>query len=325
MKIKYICTSFILLIYFINPCSSSGLSDLHYSVGKILIPNQKSPEAYYKLIRNENVISPLKTEMYVQNGDIIIPKKGKPVKLIFKHTECETVKIYNKTIVNCNPKECKEPGWFMDVFSDLVLSINKTIKRMPYDTTYTTTMRSTNKAESCYPSESFMLSPWPIDMTTILYGQPIYFRWDNDFTNSELLSCTKVDIVISPKKSSKKIKRVIKIGELLKINENFIAGEKYKWHIELNGKRISNYHQFRILNKKSTKNIKYHLSKISKQKFGSFSKLYQALYLQMISDMTPKMDLYADSLRLIKTVNRKNKNIELYNKLIENLFIHSLN
>ncbi len=97
----------------------------------------------------------------------------------------------------------------------------------------------------------------------------------------------------------------IKIGELLSVNENFGEGKSYKWHIETDGKMISDVFSFRILSKEQSENIRSQVREIGEKYKNESPELAQILYLHVISNATPGLDLYADSLRLLKKFSEK--------------------
>jgi len=170
-----------------------------------------------------------------------------------------------------------------------------------------------------------MVSPWPVDGSTLLYGESIYFRLGYIFLSGEVPPCSDSKLVITgnEKGLGKSFVRNMKVGELIRVSADFNTGTSYQWHIEQDGKVVSDVYHFTILGKKETDNIRSQVAEVGKQYDSECSGLKQALYLQIISDSTPGLDLYADSLRMIRESEGCLKEKELLDQLFDCILFHS--
>lgn len=145
---------------------------------------------------------------------------------------------------------------------------------------------------SCFPIQEFNLSPFPVNGTTLLAGEPLFFRW---FENGE--PCSEAVLVISG--DIKKHEEKIRLGELKEIAASvFTPGKSYQWHIEQNGKAISETYRFRVLSQDESDSVRRQSDNVAEMYKNRSPLLFQAFYLQFISNET--QDFYADSLRLLK-------------------------
>jgi hypothetical protein len=85
----------------------------------------------------------------------------------------------------------------------------------------------------------------------------------------------------------------MKVGGMIALESSrFQPAASYQWHVEAKGKTSDTYH-FRILSEKESQNIRSDLKAVGE------SDIHQALWLQVRSDLTPGLDLYTDSLRIM--------------------------
>jgi hypothetical protein len=236
-------------------------------------------------------------DMPVNVGDEILPHKEKCVLLFYIKTGFNKLEINDKTIV-----------------------------RLPEEITLTT---RGNKEEiellskgcdedrpKCFPLAPLCLSPLPEKGSTLLAGEAILFRW----YSSRVPSCEKVRLVIaSLDKSKPSIEEDMQAGELKIVNAKLQAGKKYEWFVKYEDNKESEKYAFSVLDEETSKDIRRQLDNISKVYKDSSPMLYQALYLQFISDINEGLNLYADSLRLSQAYLNQ---IDKAFKLIENLQKH---
>ena len=303
MLIK-ICLFNILLLSVTSSCffSNSMAKDLQLFVGKVKVPIKENPNNYIELKRNKKILTLLTPIVRVKNGDIIIPKIKNTVKLIYEHTGCGEFIVNDITSVNCNPSKFKKAGWFLTLFSDSldILKINLK-KAKAHNKQHLMTLKGEKKNNiSCFPDNLPLLSPWPPNNSTFLYNEAILFRWDEIFFLEEVLPCSKAKIVFLKNGNiAKPLFFNMKIGEFLKVDPIFEADTFYRWYIEVNGNIISENYVFKILGKQESENIHSQIKEVEKI-FQKHSDLYKAFYLQLISDATPSLDLYASSCNFFK-------------------------
>ncbi|OQY58993.1 MAG: hypothetical protein B6245_08960 [Desulfobacteraceae bacterium 4572_88] len=226
------------------------------------------------------------------NGDVIIPKKGKSLKLIYAY-ECGTLYMIKREVVKCDAANEKS-GWFKSLFEEVV--VRSKVRRYDIDEAKVMgTKGKTGEENLCFPEERFRLSPWPADGTTVLYGEAIFFRWEDVY--EKISPCAESTlIIIGP--DGKEIAKPMKTGELLSVSGKvFRENTVYEWCVKADGKKVSGDYRFHILDKAESDNIRK-LAGIPEKHANQTPA--QALYLQLLSDTTPKLDLYADSLRIMK-------------------------
>jgi hypothetical protein len=114
------------------------------------------------------------------------------------------------------------------------------------------------------------------------------------------------------------------MGELLCVREVFEAGASYKWYVETEGKKLSKIRQFRILDKTESDNIRSQMKEVAEKYKDQCPEIKQALYLQVISNMTPDLDLYPDSLRLMKEYKYNKKCGSEFGYISERIFEYGL-
>jgi len=142
--------------------------------------------------------------------------------------------------------------------------------------------------------------------TVLLADDPatIYFRW----FEPGISPCAEVRLVILPcgKEKPRIFECGMKVGELKKVSVSLKPGASYEWFVEKKDGPSERY-GFRVLKKGESENIRVQLGKIGKMYADQSPLLYQALYLQFISDGAEGLDLYADSLRLLAEYSEKGK------------------
>jgi len=133
------------------------------SVGEVQTAPGIAPETCYDLLRQGKPVKPLKRVMEVMNGDIIRPLSGKTVTLIYWHTACGEKTIRRETTVSCSPASYSKPGRNLGFLSYWIKKL-KNLKRetLTEDVTMTVKDSESKKVDrSCFPDESFTVSPWP--------------------------------------------------------------------------------------------------------------------------------------------------------------------
>ncbi len=283
------CLVWIFIILMLSFVSETGVCAGQTCVGYI----DASSDDAYTLERNGKSISP--PPVYVNNDDVIIPKKDKRLKLIYAYKECSDEEITNKkTVVKCDAAN-KKSGWFKSLFEEVI--VRTKVRRYDFgDDAVVGPKGKTEKEKPCFPGELFRVSPWPADGTTALYGEAVFFRWEDVYEN--IPHCTESTLVIIGP-DGKEIREDMKTGELLSVNAKaFREKTDYVWCVKIGGKKVSGGYRFRILDKAGSDTIRKQMADISGKHISQ--KPAQALYLQLLSDTTPELDLYADSLRIIK-------------------------
>jgi len=285
-------------------------------VAKVRTDEGVSPDTCYELLRNGKPVKPLIQNMRICNGDVIIPHKGKSVTLIYRHSDCgengKTI-LTEKTVVNCNPATYRRPGWLAEQVSEFVKGVKEKTGSEPLNEIDASSRAGWDLDE---------LQFFPVNGTTILYKSDICFKWKG----KECLSDSDAKLVIYPegKNADKLITKDIKTDNLVCLHDDFQAGVSYQWHVEINGKKVSDIYNFRILEKEASENIRSQLAELENAYKNESPGLKQALYLQFISDATPGLDLYAESLRLMLESKEQCKGeLPLLNELFERLFIHA--
>lgn len=282
---KYLVWGFLML----SPVLGTGICAGQVCVGYI----DASSDDAYTLERNGKSVSP--PPVYVINGDVIIPKKDKLLKLIYAYEACSDEEITNKrTVVKCEAAN-KKTGWFKSLFEEV--RVRSKVRRYGFgDDTVMGSKGKTGKEKSCFPGELFRVSPWPADRTTVLYGEAVFFRWEDVYQN--IPHCTESTLVIIGP-DGKEIAEPMKTGELLSVNAKVFREKRdYEWCVKVGGKKVSGDYRFRILDNAGSETIRKQMADISGK--SDRPEPAQALYLQLLSDTTPELDLYADSLRIIK-------------------------
>ena len=280
--------------------SANGMTETKsFPSGYVRVPPGKAPSDCYSIIRDEKTIIPKYQDEKVFNEDIIHPKNNISVTLFYRHTECPKTIVKEITTVNCDPRSVKKPGWFKDLLISLLKK--KRITRHQLDSKLAVTARHLKSIEyQCLPPQPFILSPLPPNGASIIYGQDILFRRDNIFLDDANI-CSKATLVIKQHEgSSEKIEHDFEIGKIILLGgPAFKAGKTYDWTIKQNNKVISETNHFHILDQRSSANINAQLLDIEKTYANDCPGLKQALFLRLISQSTPNLDLSADSLRLM--------------------------
>ncbi len=272
-------------------------------VAIVKVSSVAEPEECYRLLRDGKPVKPLSHDMRVMNNDEIIPVKGKDVKLIYIHTGCGEQEVNKKTKVNCNPAEYKSAGGFLSVLKDNASRfLDQKVKRKELLATKNITLRGIQDI-SCFPAQPFIVSPWPLEGSTVLSGEPIFFRWQG----IDVSSCTPARLVIKttgvmPKRN---IVENIRIGALVEVKAPLKAGKSYEWFVETQdgNKIVSDKYHFIVLSAEESDNIRNQLAEVKAEFSSNSPNIAQALYLQLISDATPGLNLYADSLRFLEEHN----------------------
>jgi len=282
------CLVWVFIVLVLSLVSETEVCAGETSVGYI----DASSDDAYTLLRNGESVSP--PPVYVFNGDMIVPQKGKSLKLIYVYEKCGEQTISKETVVKCDAKK-EKPGWFRSLFEEVIVRSN--FRRYDIDVEEVTGSKGeTEKKKSCFPGELLRLTPWPVDGTTVLYGEPVIFRWEDIF--EETLPCTESTLVITGPDGKEIPTKPMKTGEIFQVSgEAFREKTAYKWCVKVGGKKISEDYHFRILSKAESDDIRSKVMDISGKQASQSPA--QALCLQILSDTTPKLDLYADSLRII--------------------------
>ncbi|QTA87977.1 hypothetical protein [Desulfonema magnum] len=277
------------------PAAQAGKSS--QSVGYIKIPAEMTSDECYTLWRDGKAVTKSPANIYVLNDDIIIPHKNKSVALIYRNTDCGEKMVNKRTIV----KECKNQrssGWLKSLFSEVVIRTKIERRNLAEENLMSTRAKDKAKDSSFFIGEFSTGDVWPVNGTTALYGKPILFRWKNGNISSDTEA--KLVIVGAEKKSHKVIEADMKTGRFVRVSgKKLRPATSYKWYVKVNNKEVSDRYHFSILGKEQSDDIRSQLAEISKTYAGQSPKLNQALYLQLISDITPELDLYADSLRMV--------------------------
>ncbi len=278
-------------------------------VGEVRVKTGMKPEKCYELRRNGKAVSRLVENMQVFNGDMIIPHKGKSVKLVYRHEDCwETVT--KETVVSYDPGRCDSPGWLMGFLSDMW----KKIRRRPH-----TPGRVASRGES----PAARISVCPTEGTTALYGGPILFKWGDRSDNLQHPKAKLVIREVGEKRDKPLVSRLMTAGEFLHADYKFQAGASYKWYVEAGGKAISDVCHFSILGKQVSDNIRSQLRQVGETYTNQCPGLRQALYLQLISDMSPRLNLYAESVRLTEQEKGCEGEKFMLNGLVERFLAHT--
>ncbi|MDM8522270.1 hypothetical protein QUF80_02770 [Desulfococcaceae bacterium HSG8] len=275
-------------------------------VGKVKVKAGISPEKCYELRRDGKAVSPLIQDMQVFNGDVIIPHKGKRVKLVYRHEGCGEI-INNEIVVNYDPGKCDSAGGLTDFLSKKKESIGRE-------------SLVAEKAASRGRELAVRIPVCPISGTTALYGEPILFKWGDIIHNAQY---PEAKLVIREKAGGNPlVSRPMTLGEFFRADDTFQAGVSYEWYVEADGEKISDVYHFRILDEPASDNIRSKLKQVSEKDTGQCPGLSQALYLQLISDMSSGTDLYTDSIRLAEGESAcKGENL-LADGLIERFLAH---
>jgi len=267
-------------------------------VGVIRTPDGIAPDTCYTLMRDGEPVSPLVQDMPVLNGDVIVPFEGKNVTLIYRHKDCPGKSITRRTVIKCDPEKLDTPGGFMNFLPD---AMKKVITGSPKKsgTESWTRIGESEENRSCFPGD-FRFSPWPPEGTTVLHGEPVFFRWTDP--HDAVLPCSEARLIIahSDEDAETPVVRDMKVGELLRVSAAFREGLLYNWHIEAENKKVSNVYHFSILGKKESDNIRSQMAVVGNKYADECPGLRQSLYLQIISEATPGLNLHADSFRLIR-------------------------
>ncbi|QTA89377.1 hypothetical protein [Desulfonema magnum] len=289
------------ICFFMGFAALSSASDGH--LGMLKVPSGVKPVKCYKLLREGNPVKP-KHNMPVFVGDVVEPLPKQHVRLIYRHPG------YEEDI--CQRKIVGVPQKFIE-------SENGRIRPRGI-----ITPRGGDSDAPCFPSRPLNLSPWPVNTATVLAGEPIVFRW----YDAKIDLCDEVMLVIVPSgKKAPRIEEKMQAGELKTVNADLNPGQSYDWFVEKitsaekeeNEPRVSEIGHFKVLSAEASESIRKQLDKVGKQHEGHSPLLYQALYLQFISNPAKGTDLYADSLRLLKKYLEENPSP--YN-IVENLQKH---
>jgi len=322
-NIKLLLLFFFMALLFAAPVSSASLP----YVGILKIPVGGSPDEYYSLERDGQTVAPLTHNMPVLNGDEIIPFKGKSVTLSYIHTDCGEVNVDKKTTVYCLPQERKNAGGFLTILTDSISRFfEQNIKREKMISVNTRVNRVFQQLDSpprklddfpCFPDDNLYVSAWPLNGATILNGNSIQFRW----TSPDIEQCAPVKLNICPSSdaSSGCQEESLQTGELRDVRLPRQNSKKYFWFISRDGRTISAKFEFTILDEKERENIRQQLDEVGLRYQSQNPKLAQAIYLQIISDATPGLDLYYDSYLILKELNISGK---LYEETLNNIYYH---
>ncbi|MDM8552364.1 hypothetical protein QUF72_19925 [Desulfobacterales bacterium HSG2] len=297
------------ICFFMEFAALSFASDGH--LGILKVPPGVKPVKCYKLLREGKPVKP-KHNLPVFVGDEVEPLPKQHVRLIYRRPGYEE-DIRQWKIVGM-------PQKFIESENGKIRSVK------------VLTPRSGDSDSPCFPSRPLNLSPWPKNSTTILAGEPIIFRW----YDAKIPLCDEVMLVIVPSgKKKPRIEEKMQAGELKTVNTNLNPGQSYDWFVEKkksaekkeNVPPLSEIHHFKVLSAEESENIRKHLDKVGKRHQGRSPLLYQALYLQFISNPAKGTDLYADSLRFLKKYLEENPSPHKEkspspHKIVENLQRH---
>jgi len=264
--------SLIILSYLSPAFGDSG------HVGIIKVSPGEKPENCYDIIRKgkaEKEKGSYDRSMPVFIGDKVQPKNNKKVRIVYvQAADYGEKEITQPTIIGLPDKAEQE--------------LKSRLESVKVFTT-----KSGDEDTPCFPAPQFNLSPFPVNGTTLLAGEPVFFRW---FENG--VPCSEAVLVISEDKEKPR-QIEIRLGRLEEIAASvFSPGKSYQWHIEQNSKAISETYRFRVLSRDESDSIRRQLDNVAEMYKNRSPLLFQAFYLQFISNDT--QDFYADSLRLIK-------------------------
>jgi len=270
-------------------------------IGILKVPPGVKPAKCYRLLRDEKP-QKVRHKMPVFIGDVIEPLSGCSVRLIYRNLDYDAEDISERTIA---------------AFPRAIVREKRGLVR---DVAVITTRGGDSKA-LCFPSRPLNLSPWPVNGSDVLAGEPLVFRW---FDSDQASSCEPVLLVIVPSgKDAPRIEEKMEAGELKLVTANLTPGQSYHWFVEKKTekgkKQLFKGRHFKVMETDASENIRRELDKVGKQ-YPKSPLLYQTLYLQYISDASPDLDLYADSMRLMK----QHLELSLRDKPIKNLQQHSL-
>lgn len=269
----------------------------------------------YTLQRDGKKVSP--PPDFVINGDVIIPHKNKIIKLIFECIKCSEQTITQKTIVKCDAEKETKRGFTRSLIREIIARTN--VKRDELEDGAMMGLKGgTEKEKPCFPGELFRVTLCPANGTTVLYGESVFFRWEDIY--EEISPCTESTLVIIGP-DGKKTATPMKTGELLPISgKTFREKASYKWYVEVNGEKVSDDYRFSVLEKVQSDDIRSQLADIS----GDYDcpEPVQSLYLQLLSDIRSDLDLYADSLRIIKGYKNSQKGQRVAYEVFRRILAH---
>lgn len=151
----------------------------------------------------------------------------------------------------------------------------------------------------------------------------MHFRWKA--SNVPTCSPGRLVIVSSANKENRVYEKAIKIGALVTLEAGeaaFEPGKAYSWFIESEQEKkiMSDQYHFRALSVDERREIMGQLTEIKEMYAGENTYLAQALYLQMLSDERPDLDLYADSLVMIERHIERNN---ITQAIIDRVYDHA--
>jgi|GEM_PF-1816181 len=277
-------------------------------VGELRVKTGMKPEKCYDLRRDGKTLNLLVENMQVFNGDVIIPHEGKSVKLAYRHEGCGEV-ISKETVVSYDPGKCDSAG-----FMDFLSREKARIERKPL-----IKENVVSRGECPLPR----IPVCPIEGSTALCGEPILFKWGNADDHLQYPKAKLVIREVGERTKEPVVSRPMTAGEFLPVDYKFQAGASYEWHVEAVGKTISDVRHFSILEKQASDNIRSQLGQVGERYTRQCPGLNQALYLQLISDMSPGVDLYSDSVRLMEQEKGCEGENLVLNGLVERFLAHT--
>ena len=288
------------LIFSIILIPVSGMSETQYS-GFVRVPAGKAPSDCYTILRNGTKITPEFQDEHVFNGDQIYPKNNISITLFCRHSDCPKQDVEKITTVNCDPGSVKKIRLLR--FKEMLISLlkEKRVLRHHLESIPAVTKRNLkNEQYDFFNFPHFEQSPLPSDGANILYDQNILFRYNAPSFDNAKTNSTATLVVKQQQDPSNKREYDIMIGKIRLLDGSvYKAGTTYEWYLMQNNKVISQTYHFNILNQKSSENINLKLLDIEQDYANDCPGLKQALFLCLISQSVPDLDLSADSLRLI--------------------------
>jgi len=209
------------------------------------------------------------------------------------------------------------------MFSEVIKRVD--IEREPLEEKDATVNRDQSEIQKMqpFPYKFFVGQSWPVRGSTILYGESVICRWEGELPDKTPRSSAKIKLVIAEaeKEICKPVEKSMEIGEFIRINaDEFNEGTSYEWYVTADGSVCSDHYPFGILKKEVSENIRSKLREVGLKFAGRSPELMQALYLQILSDTTPGLDLYADSFRILTEYSE----ISGLNKVLEGIFSHKV-
>lgn len=284
---------FLTIFLFVAPVPLALAEDWTF-LGKLRVASGEKPAACFSLSRDGEDKTPVHG-MKVHLGDRITVKPGKQVWLRYlKSGYQDKLLSGGKRYVARLPEE-----------------LVKAIEEEEYKPVKTHPTRDPKSLTACFPlpGKLFNLSPWPRSGTTVLAGAPLLIRWveiEKCPDDVKIDLCNEVTLVIAPMGSDKPRRIPMKAGELKPV-EDLEPGRAYQWFVEKDGKAVSEKYRFEVLDAAISGEIQADLEKLGRLYKDPMPLLHQARYLQYLSDVHDHLDLYADSLRLLKAFSGKRR------------------